>query len=44
MLAVARKQQDKEVTLQLLFYKILLTQSTDMKHKMINSRWSKEYL
>lgn len=36
-LAVARKQEDKEVTLQLLFYRILLTQSVEMKNKMINS-------
>lgn len=44
ILAAARKQQDKKVILQLLFYRILFTQSTEMKCKMINSRWSKEYL
>lgn len=44
ILAVARKQQDKKVTLQFLFYVVLFTQSTEMKHKMINSQQSKEYL
>lgn len=44
ILAVARKQQDKKITLQLLFYMVLFTQSTEMKHKMINIQQSKEYL